>query len=104
MLGRAAALRHHALARFDAQLFQCGGAAGGAGQGQFGGHAAQLLHWAAARQQQVAQGQLGQLEVGVVAHQALGLGQGLAVVAVAGEPENLQQPGFGLSIPQGRGL
>ena len=65
-------------------------------------HVTQVLERSAAGREQVTQRQLGELEVGVVAYQAFGLGQRLARAALAGELEHLQQPLLGLPIAQGR--
>ena len=50
---------------------------------------------------EVAHRQLGQLEVRVVTHQALGQGQGLAGAALRGELRDLQQTPLGIAVTQG---
>jgi hypothetical protein len=99
LLPRAGAAGFHAALEFGAQLQQRGACLGV----QHAGHVARLLQGAGAGGQQVTQGELGELEVGVVAHQALGLIQRIARLPLAREFQHLQQALFGLAVAQGRG-
>ena len=75
---------------FLLQLAQQGGAGFGAARN---GLARRYL-----RGQQVAIEQLCELELGVVAHQALGMGQGIAPAPLADEAVSLDQPALGLPV------
>jgi hypothetical protein len=61
------------------------------------GHVAQARHGPHAAAEQVAVDELGELKVRVGGHQPLGRLQGLASLATANQPVDLDEAGFGLA-------
>ena len=93
-------MRIHTLARFGAQLGQRRCRLDAAGRVWFWSHIAQVPQRARARHEQIAYGQLGQLEVGVVARQAFCLCQGFPPAPFGYQLVDRHEAGLRLAVTQ----
>ncbi len=80
------------------RLFAQFGQHGRGGVGDVLGRVAERTQGAHLAAQQVAVDELGELEVGVVAHQRLRLGQGLSALALADQAVDADQPRLGVEL------